>query len=287
LGNAVFAGLISNIVGWSFLTILVIAIRSENHALRRVFHAQRHRRIRVWELLGGFGGACFLAVQSSAVPAIGIALFTIGLIGGQTLSSLLVDRIGLSPNGKSPISKLRLVTAVITLFGVSIAVWPKLSHTQFKFMPMVLSLGAGIVVAFQQALNGRINVIAKRPLATAWFNFSMGTLLLLLFLTLNLLFGGKLHSLPSNPLLYAGGLIGVAFIAISAYTIKELGVLNFIMFSVAGQLATALLIDWIAPTKGANLSSYTIFGTLITLFAISLQPISKLIASKRATTHSA
>ncbi len=282
LNNGVLAGLVSNVTGWVFLFAIVLCSPKDRASFRRILRASRHREIKVWEVLGGFGGAFFLAVQSSSVPVIGIALFTIGLVAGQTTSSLLVDKLGISPSGKKPITIMRVTTALLTVTGVSIAVLPKLSQGTFDVLYIFLAFVIGIIVSFQQAINGRLNVIAGRPLVTAWFNFAAGTVLLLVFLAINLVMGGKVGTLPLNPLLYAGGIIGLIFIAISAYTIKELGVLNFIMFSVAGQVVTALVVDAIAPAEKAHLSAWVIIGTLITFISVSIPKIHELVTKKRA-----
>ena len=282
LNNGILAGLVSNLTGWVFLFLIVALSPKDREAFTRTLRATRHRQIKFWEVLGGFGGAFFLAVQSSSVPVIGIALFTIGLVAGQTSSSLLVDKLGISPSGKKPITLMRIITALLTVTGVSIAVLPKLSQGTFDAVYVVLALIIGVIVAFQQAINGRLNVIVQRPLVTAWFNFAAGTALLLVFLAINLFLGGKIGSFPANPLMYTGGIIGLIFIAISAYTIKELGVLNFIMFSVAGQVVTALLVDAIAPAKNARLSVWVLIGTVITFISVSIPKIHELVTKKKA-----
>ena len=282
LNNGVLAGLISNLTGWVFLFAIVIFSPKDRASFLRIIRASRHREIKLWEVLGGFGGACFLAVQSSSVPIIGIALFTIGLVAGQTTSSLLVDKLGISPSGKKPITVMRVITALLTVIGVSIAVLPKLSQGTFDVLYIVLAFVIGVIVSFQQAVNGRLNVVAGRPLVTAWFNFAAGSALLLVFLAINLILGGKVGTFPLNPLMYTGGIIGLIFIAISAYTIKELGVLNFIMFSVAGQVVTALVVDAIAPAEKAHLSAWVIIGTLITFISVSIPKIHEVITKKKA-----
>ena len=282
LNNGILAGLVSNLTGWSLIFIILAFSKKDRTSFIRVLKASRHREIKLWEVMGGFGGAFFLAVQSSSVPVVGIALFTIGLVAGQTSSSLLVDKLGISPSGKKPVTLLRVSTALLTLVGVTIAVLPKLSQGKFSFIYIILALLTGVIVSFQQAINGRLNVVAQRPIVTAWFNFAAGTALLLVFLAVNLLLGGKVGSLPGNPLMYAGGPIGLTFIAISAYTIKELGVLNFIMFSVAGQVVTALIVDAIAPADNAKLSLWVIVGTLITFVSVLIPKISEQLGKKKA-----
>jgi len=126
----------------------------------------------------------------------------------------------------------------------------------------------GAVVAFQQALNGQLNGVTGRPLATAWINFTVGSFVLVFSLAINLLNGGHIAHIPTNPWVYLGGPLGLIFIAVSAYVVKAMGVLNFILFSVTGQLVGALLLDWLAPATKGGVSSYLIFGTLMTLGSI-------------------
>lgn len=267
--NGIGGAVLSNLVGFSMLWILVFSMKRERAGLKRVFAAYRAKEVKIWEFFGGFGGGFFLAIQSIAVPQVGVAIFTIGTIGGQTVTSLVVDKIGISPSGKKHITVPRVVGAAVTLIAVTIAVWPELNGKNLKFLPIILSILVGVVVAFQQALNARINVISTRPLATAWFNFTVGTCVLLIVFGINLLGGGRLSHLPSNPWLYLGGPLGLIFIAGSAYVVKSLGVLNFIIFSVTGQLIGALLLDWLAPATKGGLSGYLVFGTLMTLVSIA------------------
>lgn len=280
LENGILAGFISNLSGWVILTIMVALSSSNRASFKASVASIRRGDIKVWEVLGGFGGSFFLAAQGSGVPVIGIALFTISLVAGQTSTSLLVDKLGISPSGKKPITRLRVITACFTLLGVTVAVIPKLSEGSFDIFYILVALGVGVIVSFQQAINGRFNVLTQKPIVTAWFNFATGTSLLVVFVAIKSLFGEEIGTFPNNPLLYTGGLLGLTFIAISAYTISELGVLNFIMLSVAGQLFTALVVDALAPVHGSTLSGFVIFGTFITFISIAIPRILDLLKKK-------
>ncbi|MEJ0014083.1 MAG: DMT family transporter [Actinomycetota bacterium] len=91
-------------------------------------------------------------------------------------------------------------------------------------------------------------------------------------LGINLYQGGSIGHLPKGILVYLGGPIGVVFIAVSAHIVKHLGILNFILFSVAGQLIGALLLDWLAPAAHTKISAYLITGTTMTLIAVVSSP---------------
>lgn len=266
--NGIAAALISFATGGILVVVVCIFNRPDRQGLVNIYRALKSKKLKPWETIGGMGGGFFIAIQSSVVPTIGVAIFTICTVGGQTLSSMFVDFVGLSPSGKHRITWVRSITTFITLLSVTVAVFPQLRNSTFKLAPIILAIVVGIVVAFQQALNGRTNIIATRPLATTLVNFAMGALVLIIALTINLFRGGSIGSLPHGPLVYLGGPIGVIFIAVSAYSVKHLGILNFILYSVAGQLIGALLLDWLAPAAHTKISVFLISGTAMTLVAV-------------------
>jgi transporter family-2 protein len=279
--NGIAAALISFATGWIFVIAACIFNRADRQGLIRIVKSLKNRSLKPWEIIGGMGGGFFVAIQSSVVPTIGVAIFTICTVGGQTASSMIVDYIGLSPSGKHRVTAVRAVTAVITLISVTVAVYPELHSSTFKVAPIFFAILVGIIIAFQQALNGRMNVVAGRPLSTTFVNFLMGFVVLTIALTINLARGGSIGHLPHGFVVYLGGPIGVIFIAVSAYTVKHLGILNFILFSVSGQLAGALLLDWLAPAANTKVSAYLITGTCMTLAAV----ISSRLFTSRKTTH--
>jgi transporter family-2 protein len=280
--NGIGAGLISNIIGSLVLIAIILFVRKEREGVIRTIAALKSKELRFWEILGGLGGAVFLSIQGVTVPQIGVAIFAISMVGGQSISSLIVDRIGLTPSGRKSITFLRILVAAFTSLAVSIAVYPDLLHSTFRALPVILAITAGVVVSFQQAINSRVNVVSERPLATAFFNFIIGTLFLIIALAINLFCGGSMGHLPSNPLLYLGGVVGLTYVAITAFTLKHIGLLNFIAFSVTGQLIGALLFDWLAPAANTSVSGYLITGTTMTVGAVAGSRFLQLFANKKA-----
>jgi len=268
--NGIAAALISFGTGWVVLFVLCFGLKIERAGLRNIWQGISSGRLRGWEIIGGMGGGFFVATQSITVPMLGVAIFTITTVGGQTVASLLVDKLGISPAGKKLITVPRIFAAIMTLFAVTIAVSPDLSKATFSLFPIMLALSVGIVIAFQQALNGRVNAVAMRPLATAFLNFIMGTIVLIVALMINLANGGTISHLPTNPWIYAGGPIGVIFISVSAFAVKHLGILNFVLASVTGQLIGALLLDWLAPAAHASVSGFLVTGVAMTIGSILL-----------------
>lgn len=273
LNNGLAAALISFITGWLILFVLVFGIKKERTGLFLIFKGIKRKQLSWWEVAGGILGGCFVAVQSITVPQIGVALFTISVVAGQTVSSLFVDKAGLSSSGKQKITTARTLGALATLIAVFVAVYPDLTNSEFRFLPLLLALTVGVFASIQQGLNGRVNAVATRPLATAWLNFATGAVVIVIALAINLASGAKITPLPNNFWVYTGGSLGLIFVAVSAYIIQHLGVLNFVILNIAGQLAGAVAIDWVAPAKAGSLNGYLIFGTGMTIASIAVSRI--------------
>jgi transporter family-2 protein len=273
LNNGLAAALVSFLTGLALVTALVFGFKGEREALFRIFAAVKKKQLVTWELMGGVLGGFFVAAQSAVVPQIGVALFTISVVAGQTISSLLVDKVGMTPSGKERITKPRVFGAIATLIAVAIAVFPDLTNSEFRFLPLTFALIVGVFASFQQGMNGRVNVVGKRPLATAWLNFASGTIVVVIALSVDLALGASIGPLPNNFWVYTGGAAGLIFVAVSAYIIKHLGVLNFSILSIAGQLVGAVLIDWLAPTKAGSLNGYLILGTVLTIISIAISKL--------------
>ena len=279
LDNGLAAALISFLTGWTILFFLVFGIKKERIGLFAIFAAIKSKELALWEVAGGILGGCFVAVQSITVPQIGVALFTIVVVAGQTVSSLFVDKAGITASGRQKITIPRTLGAIATLIAVFIAVYPDLIGSEFRFLPLLLALIVGVFASIQQGLNGRVNVVAKSPLATAWFNFATGAVIIVIALVFNLASGARIGALPHNFWVYTGGTAGLIFVAVSAFIIKHLGVLNFVILNISGQLIGAVIIDWLFPAKAGSLNGYLIFGTVMTIASIA---ISRLIEPNKA-----
>ena len=93
------AALLSLGTGLVILSVLVAVRADLRSGLARGVSAYRSGELVWWQLLGGLGGAAFIAGQSIVVPRVGVALFTVAVVGAQTANSLFVDRAGLGPSG--------------------------------------------------------------------------------------------------------------------------------------------------------------------------------------------
>ena len=113
---------------WSFgsgavlLSLLLLAAPGVRAAVGDLPAALRDGRLRWWQCIGGVGGGAFVVTQTYAVPLAGVAIFTIAVVGGQTLNALLVDKLGLGPAGRAPVTPARAASAALAFVGVVVAV---------------------------------------------------------------------------------------------------------------------------------------------------------------------
>ena len=94
LGRPLAAALWSFGSGLVLLTLLLL-VPSIRQGVLRIPAAVRRGRLRWWECAGGLAGALFVSAQTYAVPLVGVALSSVAVVGGQTLSGLAVDRLGI------------------------------------------------------------------------------------------------------------------------------------------------------------------------------------------------
>jgi transporter family-2 protein len=220
-------------------------------------------------LAGALGGS-FVAIQTSIVFLIGVALYSVASIAGQTAVSLIVDRIGLTGGGPKLISPRRVTAAGITVFAVLISVWDKLEGVDFSILSVALATFAGALVGVQRALNGQINEHSGDSYTTSLLNFITGTSFLLIFILGLIVFGkNELQPLPNGPWwIYTGGVIGVIYIAFTALIVQHLGVLTFTLYSVGGQLFGSLILDLYLPSEGISVSWYLVTGIAMTYIGV-------------------
>jgi transporter family-2 protein len=270
LHNSLEAACIS--FGSGLLVLLVITHFHDGikTGLRNVSQAVKTGAIPRWRLFGGAMGGVVIAIQTHIVPLIGVAIYSVSVISGQTAISLLVDRLGLTGGGRRHISARRITAAILTVAAVAISVLDRLDARSLSIAAIVLGAISGAIIGVQRALNGQVNEHSGQSFATSLLNFVTGTALLLL------LFFGSLvtHHSHIAPLkwgpwwMYLGGVTGVIYIAFASTVVQHLGVLTFTLFSVGGNLLGSLLLDIFLPSKGVHVGAYLVTGILMTYVGV-------------------
>ena len=270
MGNPVEAALVSFGSGLIIISLISIFNPAIKVGMRNLKKAVSKKEIPVWTLFAGMLGGSFVAVQTQIVPIIGVAIYSVASIAGQTAASLIVDRIGLTGGGKKPISLRRVAAAGVTVLAVLISVLDRIDAQNLSIIAVVFGCVAGAIVGVQRAMNGQINQSTNQSFATSWLNFIMGTTFLVIFLAIGVLINrAEVVSLPAGPWwMYTGGTIGVIYIAFTSTIVQHLGVLTFTLISVGGQLVGSLLIDLYSPTQGVQVSAYLVSGILMTYLGV-------------------
>ena len=270
LDNGLQAALVSFSSG--LLIILLITPFSPHikEGIRNLRGAISRKEIARWKLLAGALGGSFVAIQTQIVPLIGVAIYSVASIAGQTAMSLVVDRIGLTGGGKKLISPRRVLAAVLTVLAVLVSVWDRIDANNLSMIAVTAGCVAGAVVGVQRALNGQINEHSHQSFTTSLLNFITGTTFLVILILVGVALGkNELSPLPAGPWwIYTGGVIGVIYIAFTSTIVQHLGVLTFTLFSVGGQLAGSLIIDLVSPTDGVSVSAYLVTGLAMTYIGV-------------------
>jgi len=271
------AAIVSFGTGWILLTVILLVSPAVRRGLASVVAALRSGALRWWQIVGGLLGGFFVAVQSATVPLIGVAVFTVAVVAGQVSNSIVVDRLGLGPAGRQAVTPTRVISAILAVGAVVIAVSDRLGGgVEGSTFAVIAALVAGLAIAVQQAINGRVGATARNAWTAAWVNFTLGTVML--GVALGLAWGFTEFdpgALPAGPWwLYLGGTIGVLFIAAAAWVVQRLGVLLFALLAITGQLTGALLLDWLAPAAGVTFHLTLVFGVLLAAVAVAVGSLS-------------
>lgn len=254
------------------LLLAVAVLPAPRAGLVRLVRAARAGDLRPAQLLGGTAGALLVASQGLTVGTIGVALFTVAVVAGQTSSALLVDRFGLGPSGPRAVTAGRVLGAVVTVAAVLLAAGGRLTGPEAlstaALALAVVPLLAGAGTSWQQAVNGRVSGVAG-PVAASLNNFLVGIVVLVVLLGVSLLLPGDLR-VPPSPAdawwLYTGGLIGVAFIAAAAAVVRVHGVLVLGLCVVAGQVTTSVVLDALADD--VRIGAATVVGSVVALVGV-------------------
>lgn len=266
IDNGIGAALISFGVG---LILLVCAVPWLRHGLANIRTALRDGSLRWWHCAGGVCGAFIVATQGLTVASLGVAVFTVAVVAGQSTSGLVVDRAGWVPGGSRPLSSYRVLGALLCVAAVVIAVSDRLGDVQALALAALPAL-AGLGISWQQGMNGFVRQAAGSALPPTLINFAVGTGALVIMLAVSVAFRGMPGPLPTEPWLYVGGPLGVLFIAIAAAVVKRIGVLLLGMGTIAGQICGALVIDAVVPAEAGPPDLHTVLGATLALAAIAL-----------------
>ncbi|MEP6481758.1 MAG: DMT family transporter [Rhodoglobus sp.] len=283
LGDGYLAAFISFGSGFVIMAIVAALHRGTGRGIASIFRAIKDGTTPWWYAVGGAAGALFVLSQGLTAAILGVALFTVATVTGQTVSGLLVDRRGLGTMRPKPVTIFRLVGAIVAVVAVAFSVSPELQSGIAPWV-LILPLLAGLSLGWQQAVNGQIREISGSPLTATFFNFAVGATVLGFVLLVHALVSGLPTHLSDKPYLYVGGAIGIIFVAGYAIVVRFTGVLVMGLAAIAGQLIASLVLDIALPVAGHQLAWTTVAGTFGTLVAIGIASIPSRLSVSRVET---
>ena len=276
LDHAMVAAVIS--FGSGLLLIALVSVLTPGGRRGAVLLSRgiRERSIPWWMLVGGAAGALTVGTQAVAVGIVGVSLFTVGIVAGQTVGGLILDRVGYGPGGVVAVTVPRLVGGALALAAVGVVLISGDGLAGVPVWMVVLPVVVGAGLAWQQATNGRLRVRVETPVTATLVNFTLGTAILAVLAVVVTIVDGPPAPLPSEPWLYLGGALGVAYIMLSAALVARTGVLLFGLAAVSGQLLASLALDvlWPAPAgPGVVVEAITVVIGLASVFVAAFWPV--------------
>lgn len=250
LDDGFVAAAISFSSGLVILIVLSLMVPVGRRGFGSLVAGVRERTIPWWMLAGGAAGAFTVATQGLVVAIIGVSLFTVGFIAGQTVSGLALDRIGFGPGGAVAVTVPRVAGGAFALAAVVLSISGAPVGATPVWM-LILPFAAGVGVAWQQATNGRLRQRVGTPLTATLVNFIGGTVILVIAALIHVGIVGSPQPLPNEPWLYLGGAIGVVYIFLSAALVAHLGVLLLALGTIVGQLFAAVVMDALWPAASS------------------------------------
>ncbi|MDP1818585.1 MAG: DMT family transporter [Acidimicrobiales bacterium] len=255
LGERLDSSLLASLVNFLVALAVTSAVLSRRRGTRQHLADVRGWPVPGWTRLAGLGGAVVVLAGVVTVERLGVAVFSIAFFAGQMAFGLAVDRLGIAPGGRRPITRVRVGSVVLAMAAVVLA---QLGSPVGDLAPdlVVFVVAAGAASALQSACNGRIASALGDPVAATALNVVVGTVCLASIAAVVALAGNLDPPLwPTEPWHYAGGLLGVTIVLALAAATSAIGVLRATIAMLAAQLVAAFMLDWVArhepPTGGA------------------------------------
>jgi bacterial/archaeal transporter family-2 protein len=142
-----------------------------------------------------------------------------------------------------------------------------------KIQYYLLSIIAGVAVAFQTGVNSQLRTDTNNPVLTALISFGIGTVALFV------LYFSFFRQSPMFPpgtdfqwWKFMGGLLGVLYVTAIVIAAPRIGAANALAFIVAGQFIAAIVIDhfgWMRLPMNP-VTTYRVLGIILLLAGVYL-----------------
>jgi bacterial/archaeal transporter family-2 protein len=228
-------------VGTLVTTAIVLVVQGRAaRTARTLVHDARW-----WWYAVGVCGVPIVILFSFGIPIVGVAIASVCAVAGQTVSGLALDSRGVGLLAPLRLTRRRLGAALVAIAGLAVAVGagPTTNLGQAVALGVAIFVG-GMLIAGQQAGNGRVTQLSGNPVLPALTSSAGGTVAVTVLLGIAAA-TGHLHGvhLPGQWWLYLGGPLGAAITVCAAWAIRHLGTFALSLGVVVGQMVTAVLVD--------------------------------------------
>ncbi len=188
--------------------------------------------------MGGVMGVFATVGNNYAFEPLGVsALLALGLLG-QSVTGLFIDHFGLFGMKVYKVSPMKLLPLSVMFLGVIFMI------RQFHLAAMILSFLVGVALVIQRVSNGALAVRTSLIVSTTYTYIIglIGSIIVFLIFGMNEPMAVSL-ALPSNLLLYTGGILGISTVVLSTICVYKVPSYLIAVLIFIGQVFTGLIID--------------------------------------------
>eukprot|EP01084_Bolivina_argentea_P142253 249920_1 len=232
-------------------------------------------------LLNGLCGVIAVISPIYIAPSIGFALYTISVIFGQIIASMLMDNYGLFWSEIKRLSIINFIGAFAAICGIIIFQIPSFNQNNndeeeinigLIILYMIIAIFAGISVTIQSALNRRLkDIINGTPYQSAFLSFLNASIILtiiniIIYIVLNDWFETNTEFLKWY--MFFGGLIGAFVVSMMIICPSYIGFVATYICVIFGSLIMSIIFDYfdafgISTNEQVHKSVFRIFGVII------------------------
>lgn len=221
-------------------------------------------------LITGLSAPFWVFGQSYAVPLLGVAVFTVIMVAGQTIGALASDAFGVGASGAHALTPRRLVAGALLLVAVALVVLPGMRQGRFAVAGGLLAFAVGMVAAVHVPATGRLSRAAESPLAASAYGSGVAFVVLGVPFVLDAWNRGGVDAHFQPWYTYGGGLMGGALFVVTAQVSVRIGVLAYTCLQVGGLLSGAALLDLLVPVSRFAMTSSALLGAGLLMAAVLL-----------------
>ncbi len=271
------AALISFIVSFVFLILLLIVT---GQGLKIPFEKINKEPFWIW--CGGIFGVIFLTGNILLLSKVGSIQTVVLPVLGQIFMSMIIDTLGLFHAEKTELGILKIIGAILVVFGVIIVVRPaKKDSTDEKKENrrvigwQIFGVIAGMFSSTQTAINGRMGKLLESPIKASAISFAVGILVLIIVCvaTRNRFRDNSSENSDKNPFwMWFGGIFGGLYILTNVFLSQRVGIGLTVILLLIGSTIGGMIIDefGLLDTEKKKITIQKIGGVIIMIIGAAL-----------------